>query len=185
MRNAIKLGEQVYLRRIETGDAVALARASHLESETAMHRVGRVPMSVLSFEWWIQQLGLDDEQTEIVFAICRLSDDVFIGTASLRAIDQINGTAETGMGLLSKQDRGRGIGTEAKHLLLSYAFEDLDLHAVSATIFEGNTRSTRAVEKQGYHLAGRLTATQHIRGEFCNTLVYAISSSDWKRNRAS
>lgn len=184
MHNPLKVGENLYLRHIEPGDAIVLSRSSHMEPETEFLGGGRVPMSVLSFEWWIQRINTANEPTESVFAICRLSDDAFLGTTSLRHIDRRNGTAETGIGLVASDHRGRGIGTEAKHLLLSYAFQDLDLHAVSATIFEGNLRSIRAVEKQGYELAGRLSATQVVRGIFRDTLVYSLTRQDWERNQA-
>jgi RimJ/RimL family protein N-acetyltransferase len=171
-------GDRVYLRPIQRGDALTLAEASHLEDETGLHEDGRVPMSILSFESWIS--GLADN--ERVFAVCRHGDDTCIGTVSIRNIDWKNGTAETGSGLLNSADRGQGIGTEAKRLALEHAFGSLGLHALSSTVYEGNLRSARALEKQGYRLAGRLTA--NIRGAggvFGDTLVFDITRDDWER----
>lgn len=169
-------GERLWLRPIEIGDAVALARASHTEEEPAL--VGaRVPLSVLSFERWIE--GLDE--TEHVFAICRRGEDACVGTVSLRRIDMENGTAETGIGLLYAEDRGQGLGREAKALLLDYAFRALGLHAVSCTVSARNTRSARAVERQGYRYAGRLTgAVMSPGGTFCDQLVYDLLRQEWE-----
>lgn len=172
-------GERIWLRPIEIGDAVALAQASHKEAETAFTG-GRIPLSVLSFRRWIE--GLDDR--EHVFALCREGDDACIGTVSLRAIDMANGTAETGIGLLDARDRGQGLGYEAKRILLDYAFDVLGLHAVSCTINAINTRSARAVEKQGYRYAGRLTAAVQIPGGgFCDQLVYDMTREEWNAHR--
>jgi RimJ/RimL family protein N-acetyltransferase len=122
---------------------------------------------------------------DIVFAICRRDDDRFLGTVRLGHIDWVNRTAETGTGLLAAEDRGRGIGTEAKHLLLAYAFHDLGLHAVWASVYAGNERSAAALGKQGYRLAGRLTADVQRDGGFHDTLIFDITRADWERDRAS
>lgn len=169
------IGEQVWLRPIELRDAVELSRASHLEEETAFTGA-RIPASVLSYEHWIA--GLDER--EHVFAICRPEEDTCIGTASLRAIDRENGTGNTGMGFLWPSDRGRGLGRDVKRLLLDYAFETLGLHALSCTVNAVNVRSARAVERQGYRLAGRLTAAaQGTGGTFGDVLVYDLLREDW------
>lgn len=174
-------GAHVYLRRIRRDDAVRMAEASHLEGETGYHEDGRFPMSVLSFQSWIDRLG----ESEIVFVVCRNGSDACIGTVSIRHIDRKNGTAETGSGMLFAEDRGHGLGTEAKRLLLEYAFVHLGLHVLSSTVYEGNLRSARALEKQGYRLAGRLTA--NVLGEggvIGNTLVFDITRDDWERMKA-
>lgn len=178
MINPVRIGSRVYLRSLSEEDAVVLAEASHLEDETGMHEDGRIPLSILSFQLWIRGLGT----SEMVFAVCRRKDDQCIGTASIRNIDRTNGTAETGSGLLRREDRGKGIGTEAKGLLLDFAFKELDLHVMSSTVFEGNARSARALEKQGYRLAGRLTANVLATGGFLgDTLVFDITRQDWER----
>lgn len=182
MINAVRIGPRVYLRRIVEEDAVGLAEASHLEDETGMHEDGRIPMSILSFQSWIR--GLD--VSEMVFAVCGREDDQCIGTASIRNIDPMNGTAETGSGLLRREDRGKGIGTEAKWLLLGFAFEELGLHVLSSTVFEGSVRSARALEKQGYRLAGRLTANVLAAGGVIgDTLVFDVTREDWEQVRDS
>lgn len=172
-------GERIWLRPIEIGDAVALARASHLEEEPAFTG-GRIPLSVLSFRRWIEGLG----EREHVFAICRKDEDACIGTVSLRAIDMENGTAETGIGLLYAGDRGKGLGSEAKRLLLEYAFTMLGMHALSCTISSVNTRSARSVERQGYRYAGKLTgAVMTMGGRICDQLVYDMTREEWEAQR--
>lgn len=168
-------GNGVWLRPIEPRDAMLLSRASHHEREIAMTGA-RIPLSSFSFEAWIS--GLDTR--EHVFAICRAGDDTCIGTTSLRNIDMHHGTAETGIGLLASDDRGRGLGREAKRLLLDYAFRILGLHVVSCTIASYNARSIRAVERQGYRYAGRLTAAlPGPGGTFCDQLVYDLTRDEW------
>lgn len=172
----------MFLRPIRMDDAVALAAANHLEEETGLQEDGRVPMSILSFVSWIGTIS----ENEIVFAVCLNGSETCIGTMSIRNIDRVNGTAETGSGLTRQEDRGRGLGTEAKRLLLEYAFGELGLHALSSTVYEGNLRSARALEKQGYKLAGRLTANVlGAGGVFGDTLVFDITREDWARSASA
>ncbi|HEV2128096.1 MAG TPA: GNAT family N-acetyltransferase [Thermomicrobiales bacterium] len=180
MRNAVKIGERVWLRPLELADARAIALAGHVETERVSRRV---PTSVIAFERWVRGFATDGAPDAIAFAVCWHGDDTCIGTVRLGQIDWVNRTAETGSGLLSAEDRGRGIGTEAKHLLLEYAFVDLGLHALNAMVYEGNTRSAAALEKQGYRLAGRLTADVQRDGAFRDTLVFDLTREDWERAR--
>ncbi len=111
--------------------------------------------SAIAFEAAIRKRSGAHVPEGMVFAICRRADDGFLGATRLGHIDWVNRTAETGTGLLAAEDRGRGIGTEAKRLLLDLAFRDLGLHALHAIVFAGNARSAAALRKQGYRLAGR------------------------------
>lgn len=184
MRNPVKVGERVYLRCLEQDDARELARATHLERETAHRGNGRVPVSVIAFEAWPRKLAGTGAPNHVVFAICRRDDDRFLGTVRLGSIDWVNRTAESGTGLIAVEDRGQGIGTEAKHLLLEYAFHNLGLHSVWASVYAGNARSAAALRKQGYRLAGRLTADVQRGDGFEDTLVFDITRADWERARA-
>ncbi|HYH12549.1 MAG TPA: GNAT family protein [Thermomicrobiales bacterium] len=184
MRSPVKIGDRLYLRLVELDDARLFADASHLEGETRFQDDGRVPVSVLAHQRWIGALGTRGTPEEVSLAICRRSDDACIGVTTIRHIDWINRTAETGSGLLAMADRGQGFGTEAKHLLLEYAFVDLGLHALNSMVYEHNTRSAAALGKQGYRLAGRLTADVQQGGGFHDTLVFDITREEWERARA-
>ena len=181
MRNAVKVGHRLWLRPMTPADARTLSQASHLERESGFQSGGRVPSSSMAFERWIQELEETGTPEHVVFAVCRLGDDRCIGTVRFGPIDWVNRTAETGTGILLADDRGQGLGTEAKHLLLEYAFHDLGLHALHSMVYSGNARSAAALEKQGYQLAGRLTADVQRGGTFRDTLLFDITRADWER----
>lgn len=180
MRNPVAVGRRVYLRPIEERDAEALALSSVREPDTRFADAGRVPVSVMAFQHWIRQITEDASGREITFAVCRIGDDGCVGTVTLRHIDPVHRTAETGSGMLAAADRGQGLGTEAKHLLLRFAFETLGLHAISSSVFSGNIRSIAALRKQGYRPAGRLTADVHRGGQFRDTLMFDLLRHEWE-----
>ena len=194
MTDLILTGERIALRALEREDAVALARHVTAETETAMGG-RRVPVSPIAFERWIEGLTGAIPPREISFAVCLVGatdPGDLIGTATLRDIDWVNRTAETGMGLHPAANRGRGLGTEAKHLVLAYAFERLHLHALRATVWEPNTRSAAALLRQGYREAGRARWSHPQDGTYRETRYFDLlrpeweaAHREWRANRAA
>ena len=178
MRNPIIVGERGYLRSMEASDADQFARDSAAETETFMDR-GRFPTSPLAFAHWIEETTKADLPRNIQFAVCLKVDDRCIGGVGLHGVDYVNRTAETGSGLTRAEFRGRGYGTEAKHLLLEYAFDRLHLHALFSHVWEPNTRSAAALAKQGYRPAGRLKWDDLKDGVYRDTLVFDLLREEW------
>jgi RimJ/RimL family protein N-acetyltransferase len=185
MRNPVMIGERVYLRAFEVDDATAMAEATHYEVETFMDR-GRDLTSPLSYESMIRGLheGVDPPDS-CAFAICLVEDDRCIGLVDLEGIDLINRGAETGTWIHDPDCRGKGYGTEAKHLLLEYCFDRLHLERVRAWVFESNPRSAAALVKQGYRAAGRLKYHDVKDGRFQDMLAFDLTSDEWRRARES
>ena len=184
MRNAVMVGERLYLRPLEAGDAEEITRASSEETETFFER-GRVPASPIGFAHWVREQYRALPPEEVHFAVCLTADDRLLGTVTLRKIDYVNRTAETGTGLLRAEDRGRGYGSEAKHLLLGYAFDRLHLHALRSAVWAPNTRSAAALAKQGYRPAGRLRRDDVKDGVYRDELVFDLLRDEWLAARAA
>ena len=88
-------------------------------------------------------------------------------------------TAETGSSMIGPACRGKGYGTEAKHLLLEYYFDRLGLHAICSHVWEPKTRSAAVLAMQGYRLAGRLKWDDLKDGIYRDTLVFDLLRDDW------
>ena len=72
-----------------------------------------------------------------------------------------------------------GYGTDAIHLLLNFAFKDLNLNRVYLHVFETNERALRFYEKCGFIKEGVLRQAAYIDGHYLNVLVMAILETDW------
>jgi RimJ/RimL family protein N-acetyltransferase len=176
-RNALLTGARVYLRAAEIEDAAAIARLIANETETFMER-GRLPGSPLRHEPIFEQ-GKHQPPDYIVLVVCLLADDRVIGTMELEEIDWLNRTAETGAWIYDVAYRGQGYGPEAKHLLLEYAFDHLHLHALRSWVFELNTRSAAAVQRQGYQPAGRVSWDDFKNGAWHDVLLFDVLRDEW------
>lgn len=155
MRNPILAGERVYLRALEKDDAQIMALGFAVESESMMQR-WRMPLSAISWEAHIEGLHKQQPPSAIELGVCLRDDDTLIGSVEITQINYVNRTAETGSWMVRAEHRGKGYGTEAKHLLLEYAFDRVQLHVLYSWVWEPNTRSAAALMKQGYKPSGKL-----------------------------
>jgi RimJ/RimL family protein N-acetyltransferase len=178
MRNPIMIGERVYLRPLEAADAEALARITATETDTFMYR-GRAPYSPLTFAHWIANMHKQQPPGQIELAVCLIADDRCIGKVGLGEIDYVNRTAETSSDIGPAEFRGQGYGTEAKHLLLEYAFDRLHLHTLWSLVFAPNTRSMAALAKQGYKPAGRLKWVDVKHGVYHDAFYFDVLREEW------
>lgn len=182
MRNAMATGARVYLRPFEKSDAETFARENSNETETFMNR-GRLPVSPLSMEHWIDEVHRHQPPEEVRFAVCLKENDRCIGEVGLESIDWTNRVAETGSWLFVPEYRGKGYGTEAKFLLLEYAFDRIQMELLYSIVFEPNTRSAAALAKQGYRPAGRIDYADIKDGEYRALLHFDLTRDDWLKAR--
>jgi RimJ/RimL family protein N-acetyltransferase len=181
-RNALIVGDRVYLRPIEQPDAEEIARWSMRETDIAFD-TGRKFRSPISYWHWNRKTAETEPPTWTRFAICLLSDNSVIGANGFAFLDWIHRTAETETEIVRPEYRGGGYGTEAKHLLLEFGFELLGLHMVRSMAWAFNTRSCEALRKQGYRDAGRLAWTGIKSGDFADDLVFDLLASEWQAAR--
>jgi RimJ/RimL family protein N-acetyltransferase len=178
----VMAGERVVLRPLEVEDAEPIARWSRQETETFFDN-GRYLRGPLAFEHWVRKVGEKDPPGDIEFAIALRDGGELIGENGLYGIDWVHRTAETGTYVYRLEHRGGGYGSEAKHLLLAYAFDRLGLHMVRSYVWSLNTRSAAALRKQGYRDAGRIRWTGVHAGEFADALVFDLLADEWRAGR--
>lgn len=178
MRNPVMAGERVYLRPVEVSDAETIAAMEAAETDTFMWR-GPTINSPLMLERWIAQEYEKQPPRSVNLAVCLKEDDRLLGSIGLVWIDYVHRVAETGSWLAPADARGRGYGTEAKHLLLEYAFERLHLHVLMSHVLETNTRSSAALMKQGYRHAGRLKWEDVKSGRYIDANIYDLKREEW------
>ena len=120
---------------------------------------------------------------EVQFAVVLRETGKPIGDNGLFNIDWIGRTTETASFIFRPEHRGAGLGTEAKHLLLEYAFERLGLHMVRSYVWQPNTRSAAALRKQGYRDAGAVAWSGQKNGELVGDYAFDLLASEWQEAR--
>ncbi len=110
---------------------------------------------------------------------------------SLAAVDRETGTLFCGCGLLGRGQRvheigyvlhrdwwGCGFATEIVGALLDFAFGELAAHRIYARVAPENDASSRVLAKHGFRREGHLRKECLVRGEWQDSLLYAILEKD-------
>ena len=75
---------------------------------------------------------------------------------------------------------GQGYATEAAQTLLDFGFGPLGLHRIWADCDSVNAASVRVLQKLGMRQEGHLRHECEIRGEWRDTLIFAILDEEWR-----
>ncbi len=113
------------------------------------------------------------------FGILLKETDRVIGVVDIFNVDWESRNADIGY-WLGKKYWNKGLMSEAIRLILRFAFEELKLHKISATIFEDNVASRRVLEKVGFKLEGKRREARLKFGKWHNELLYGILESEYR-----
>ena len=114
-----------------------------------------------------------------VFLIIETKDGVPIGVMSVIKIDWIHRTAGTGAMIGEKEYWGKGLGTDAKMILLNYLFNTLNLRKINSTAFAFNKRSVAYNQKCGYKIEGIKKSEWFRDGKYVDEVMLAVFKKDW------
>lgn len=131
-------------------------------------------------EWFEKDLVEQQKNDELFFLIRTLEEDLTIGLIGLDGIQWVHGDAWVGIGLGEREYWGKGYGTDAMRILLRYAFEELNLHRLSLSVFEYNSRAIRSYEKAGFVIEGRARQFLNRDGRRYDMIFMGILRHEWK-----
>lgn len=180
--NAVIAGVRLSLRPFEPADGTQAARWL-LEDSEVFYPNGPDIYNPWAYGRRFVAIAEASPVRWVRFGIVRDADDHLIGAIGLTHLDLLHRTAETEMELYRPEFRNRGYGTEAKHLLLTYAFERLGLHMVYSWVSEFNERSAAALRKQGYREAGYVAWNHPSRGRFVGGWYFDLLAREWRAAR--
>ena len=174
-------GQKVVLRSIEPKDLEAIREMTNDTEQEYLIGGWSLPTAVRHQKEWYQRILVD--RNNIRFAIeC---DDSFVGLVTLTDIDWKNRRAKSGIRLTLDAPKQEGIATDALMAMLNYAFKELNLHRVYATIIEHNTPSRKLHAKCGFKEEGLLSQSIYKRGEYHNELQLSILKTEFQELKAN
>ncbi|MEJ7837462.1 MAG: GNAT family protein [Thermomicrobiales bacterium] len=178
-KNALLVGKRVYLRALTRDDAIEEVACARRETETFFD-IGRHLPSLTGLSHWLDGLEKKDPPEFMMIGVYLRENDLCIGDVMLINPDLVHRTAETGSWFFRQEYRGSGYGSEAKQLLLEYAFDILGLHMVESWVLFPNTRSAAALRKQGYREAGRMCWAYPFEGGLNNGILFDLLAEEWR-----
>jgi RimJ/RimL family protein N-acetyltransferase len=118
-----------------------------------------------------------DDRPDYMLAVTRLDDDRLIGFARLGP----TGVQAAHLGYAIAADHwGHGYATDASRTLVRFAFENLDLHRVSAAIGPENLASVAVVKRLGFSYEGRIRHHVFTNDAWRDSLLYSILTDEYR-----
>lgn len=115
--------------------------------------------------------------------VVRREDELLVGRVGLRVARPEHREAEIWF-VLRRDAWGRGHGREAVAALLEFGFRQVGLHRVYGDCDPRNARSARLMEKVGMQREGHLRENWWLKGEWCDSWIYAILDREWAAGRS-
>jgi RimJ/RimL family protein N-acetyltransferase len=136
------------------------------------------PYSVKNAQNWLEKLGPFD-----MFIIYPLDSDQPIGDIGLDGESFVHGDTHLGVGIGEASLWSKGYGTDAMRVMLRYAFQELDLHRVSLTVFEYNSRAVHVYTRLGFQEEGRSRRLLLRDGRRWDVIHMGLLRSEWEMSR--
>jgi RimJ/RimL family protein N-acetyltransferase len=170
--------ERIYLREVRTEDADEAYHRWMNDPEVTRYLESRFfPTPIESLQNFINNQAAD--QNNVFMAICLRKDKRHIGNIKLGPINWIHRFAEIGILIGEKDFWGQGYGTEAIGLLVSYAFDSLNLHKLTAGCYEPQKASLKAFQNNGFQIEGVRKNHCYCDGTFVDAVLLGLINDKW------
>jgi RimJ/RimL family protein N-acetyltransferase len=172
------IGEKVYLRAMERGDAQLIADWFNREPV----RRGTRQYRPQSPEQRLEKLErISASEQDVQFGVALREGDRLIGACGLHSLDECHHHAELGMVIGDPVDWGHGYGADAARLLIGYGFDTLNLHRIWLTVYEDNPAARRIYERLGFRLEGTLRHHGFREGRWWDIHSMGLLADEWRQ----
>jgi [ribosomal protein S5]-alanine N-acetyltransferase len=181
MHNPFLIGNCIYLRPLERGDAAAFV-AWFNDPEVNRFLLRHNPLTLAAEEDWLERVLRSEDA---IFGIVLKEGDQLIGGTGLHEFDWRCRHAAFGINIGAKSLWGQGHGSEATALVLRHAFQTLNLNRVWLHVYEYNPRGIRVYEKLGFHREGVLRQHTFRDGRHWDTIAMGILRAEWEEQNGT
>lgn len=137
---------------------------------------------------WMHLAGVIERQDHLTFALIPLEGDRAgkpSGIASFQRIDPRTGQVEVAGVLFGEALQRTRAATEAMHLLMRHAFEDLGYRRFEWKCDSLNVPSQRAARRLGFTYEGQFRNHMVTQGRNRDTDWFSITDGEWPQVRAA
>lgn len=175
-------GERLYLREVRPSDVNETYYRWMNDPEVTAYLESRFyPNALESLADYVQ--GKISDHDNLFLAIVLQEGHRHIGNIKLGPINWIHRFADVALLIGEKECWGRGYATEAIRLVVTHAFQELNLHKLTAGCYIANQGSYKAFLKAGFVQEGLLRQHFHCRGEYVDFWQLGIVRPEKGDNR--
>lgn len=178
MNTVFLKGRRVYLRPVREADAGQWYKWFNDEAVTFYMDKHRFPNTVEKQLEYFRQIS--KSTSDIQLAVIYAKKDELIGTVGLHQIDYINSNADISVVIGEKRYWRRGLGREAVSLVVRHAFNNLNLHKLTAGMSADNLGSFRLFQSLGFKKEALLREQLFLRGEYKDIIRLGLLKKDFR-----
>lgn len=171
------VGQHTTLRPLADDDRAALVAAASADDLWDMFYAGVAKFKDID-AWYAEVRREQSYRRAMPFTVLDAAGAV-VGTTRLMRMNPVHRRVEIGGTFYATSAQRTGINTEAKAMLLGYAFETLGCDVVQIRTDWLNKRSQAAIERLGAKRDGVLRSHQRVDGRLRDIVVYSIIASEW------
>ncbi len=175
------IGQHISLRPLMSSDEADIIKAAS-DGELWNLNFTVIPSAKTAKDYIDKAIAGRNEKTVIPFVIVDNATNKVIGSTRFWKIDLTNRKLEIGHTWYSESYQRTYANTEAKYLLLKYAFEELKCVRVQFTTDETNHKSRNAILRIGAKQEG-IVRNERImpNGRIRNAVRFSIIDSEWEK----
>ena len=132
----------------------------------------------VALEKKVKETAIRSEGDVLSLAVVLKENAEFVGDFILHWTSEQHQQGEIGY-IIHPDHAGHGYATEAGHVLLRIAFQDLGLHRVIGSTDARNRASGRVLEKLGMRKEAHLIENEYVKDEWQSEVIYAILAQEW------
>jgi RimJ/RimL family protein N-acetyltransferase len=128
---------------------------------------------------------MEEDKNFYYFTIRARDDDHLIGRAIIHWIEWSNGNGHLRLGIGAAEDRCKGYGTQALRMLLRFAFAELNLFRVTASVPEYNEAAVALLKKSGFTQEVCRRKSLERDGRRWDLCVFGLLRDEWQNQASS
>ncbi|WP_452221048.1 GNAT family N-acetyltransferase [Lacinutrix salivirga] len=170
-------GEHIFLRALEPED---LAFIHQIENDETIWELSNTvtPYSKYLIKQYLDHAHKDIfEVKQLRLVICNYEEEA-LGMIDVFDFDFKNRRAGIGILIKDTNNRNKGYGKEALHLLINYCFTHLDLHQLYCNISEENSASQALFIQAGFKQIGLKNDWNLVNGAFKNEYLFQLINTN-------
>jgi RimJ/RimL family protein N-acetyltransferase len=127
------------------------------------------PVDCLVFQDWLEQQS--KQSAQVLFMIRTLQPARAVGFLLFKGLNPVFRSAELGIRIGNESDRGKGYGSAALKLALSYAWDTMNLKRVWLTVHAGNARAIASYRRSGFAHEGLMRDAAFVSGQWTDVVM--------------
>lgn len=179
----------VIMNKVKFQEGTKVYLRPYQESDNQLVLFGKNSSEVRETLFLFAPMTIDQVKTELtqwanskeimLFTICRQEDDRPVGQTAFVRIDYVSRAAVFYIAIYDPEFWSEGYGGEATRLMVSYAFDVLNLNRIQLHVSSENEKGVKAYTKAGFSIEGTLRQAMYHNNRYVDFYVMGILRQEY------